>query len=357
MKIKAILSVLAISFAGAAFTAPASANELPDRQTELPAVKKQADTDYLKPRSLDTLPDNEFGDMVKLGYSLFVDSQQMRGEFVGNEQNCVNCHMQAGQKANAAPLWAAYSSYPAYRKKNDKVNSYAERIQGCFNYSMNGKPPAYDSPEIKALSAYSYWLMMSGLMDRHGMEGQPVPEVDPVNLQAGAKGADFPFPEAIAAVFPVEERSKLKGRGYPKLAQPEQTPSIARGQKVYSEYCAACHSDDGQGMKGADGRSYIPPLWGPMAYNWGAGMHRINTAAYFIYENMPLGKSVKLTKQQAWDVAAYINKHERPQDPRFEGDLEANRARYHNHQGYYGKEIEGTLLGSESYPNRTVDNP
>ena len=32
--------------------------------------------------------------------------------------------------------------YPAYRKKNDKVNSYAERVQGCFQFSMNGTPPA-----------------------------------------------------------------------------------------------------------------------------------------------------------------------------------------------------------------------
>ncbi|WP_028303718.1 c-type cytochrome [Oceanospirillum maris] len=348
---KTILSLLAISFASSVF----AANELPDRQTELPAVKKAMDTDYLQPRSLDQVPETEFGKMVKLGYSLFVDSQQMRGEFVGNDQNCVNCHMQAGQKANAAPLWAAYSAYPAYRKKNDKVNSYAERIQGCFTYSMNGVPPTYDSEEIKALSAYSYWMMMGGLMDRHGMKGQAVPEVSAKHLQAGAKGADFPFPDKITKAFPVEDRSSLKGRGYPKLAQPEQTPSIERGSDVYSAYCSTCHSADGQGIRGNDGRSYIPPLWGASAYNWGAGMHRINTAAYFIYENMPLGKSATLTKQQAWDVAAYVNSHERPQDPRFKGDLQENRDKYHNHQGYYGQETNGKLLGKDSYPSATVD--
>lgn len=48
--------------------------------------------------------------------------------------------------------------YPAYRKKNDKVNTYAERIQGCFQFSMNGKPPAADSPQMTALAVYSYWL-------------------------------------------------------------------------------------------------------------------------------------------------------------------------------------------------------
>ncbi len=349
---KTLLALLTISFASASF----AANELPDRQTELPAVKKNPETDYLMPRSLDQVPDTEFGDMVRLGYSLFVDSQQMRGKYVGNDQNCVNCHMQAGQKANAAPLWAAFTAYPAYRKKNDKVNSYAERLQGCFTYSMNGKPPAYDSPEIVALSAYSYWLAMGGLMDRYGLEGQPVPEVSAKHLQAGAKAADFPFPEAITKAFPVEDRSKLKGRGYPKLAKPEQQPSIERGSAVYSQYCSTCHSADGQGMRGQDGRSYIPPLWGSQAYNWGAGMHRINTAAYFIYENMPLGKSIQLTKQQAWDVAAYVNSHERPQDPRYKGDLEANRKQYHKHQGFYGQEIGGKTLGKDAYPSGTVDH-
>ena len=70
---------------------------------------------------------------------------------------------------------------------------------------------------------------------------------------------------------------------------------------------------------------------------------------------MPLGKSIQLNNQQAWDVAAFMNSHERPQDPRFTGDLEKNRARYHNHQGYYGKAVSGTILGEHAFPVKTVD--
>jgi thiosulfate dehydrogenase len=80
-------------------------------------------------------------------------------------------------------------------------------------------------------------------------------------------------------------------------------------------------------------------------------MHRVNTAAFFIYENMPLGKSIQLTIQQAWDVAAYVTSHERPQDPRSEGDLAATDKEYHHHACYYGDEIEGAALGSQAYPN------
>lgn len=328
----------------------AMANDaLPDRQTELPAVKKEQHNDYLQPRDLSTIPDTPFGDQVKRGYSLFVNSQQMRGTYVGNEQNCVNCHMEAGRKANAAPLWAAYMAYPAYRKKNDRVNSYADRIQGCFTYSMNGKAPAYDSPEIIALSSYAYWLSMGALLDGYGLEKEPIPELDNKALQTGGKVEDFPLPDVIAQALPLEERSKLAGRGYPKIAAPEQTPSPERGASVYEKNCATCHSEDGLGIKDSNGHSYIPPLWGENSYNWGAGMHRINTAAYFIYENMPLGKSVQLSEQEAWDVAAYVNSHERPQDPRFKGSVESNAKKYHQHQGYYGKTVNGKTLGSHAF--------
>lgn len=99
----------------------------------------------------------------------------------------------------------------------------------------------------------------------------------------------------------------------------------------------------------------IPPVWGAQSYNWGAGMHRVNTAAAFIYENMPLGKGIQLSEQQAWDVAAYINSHERPQDPRFTGDVLETAQKYHaSDDGYYGKVLDGQLIGSKAYPASTA---
>ncbi|MFX4091014.1 c-type cytochrome, partial [Streptococcus suis] len=87
----------------------------------------------------------------------------------------------------------------------------------------------------------------------------------------------------------------------------------------------------------------IPALWGAQSYNWGAGMHRVNTAATFIFENMPLGKAVQLTPQQAWDVAAYMNSRERPQDPRLIDDVATTAKQFHaDDDGYYGKELDGS---------------
>lgn len=77
-------------------------------------------------------------------------------------------------------------------------------------------------------------------------------------------------------------------------------------------------------------------------------MHRINTAAAFIKESMPLGKGGSLTDEQAWNVAAYMNSRERPQDPRLvNGSVEETRKKYHANDGVnlYGVEVDGVVLG------------
>ena len=261
---------------------------------------------YFQPPKEIDLPDNAFGRLVRDGRAMFVDTRNQLPEYVGNGMNCVNCHLDQGRMANSTPLWAAYTMYPAYRKKNDKVNSYTERMQGCFQFSMNGKAPAADSHAISALTAYSYWL-------------------------------------ATRAPTGVE----LPGRAYPEIPAPKGGYDIAQGEKIYAARCALCHGAEGEGQK--VGENYVfPPLWGKNSYNWGAGMHRINTAAAFIKANMPLGKGGTLTNDEAWHVAAFMNSHERPQDPRLiEGSIEKTRDKYHANDGVnlYGKTVNGILIG------------
>ena len=284
-----------------------AAQTVMDDQSELktPAVAG-GHISYFQPPAEHELPDNAFGKLVRQGHSLFVDTRRQAPAYVGNGLNCSNCHLDQGRLPNSAPLWGAYPMYPAYRKKNDKVNTFAERLQGCFQFSMNGKPPPADGPEITALSAYAYWL-------------------------------------ATKAPLGVES----PGRGYPDVAQPAKGYDLAQGAQVYKTQCAICHGDAGQGQK--VGQDYVmPPLWGKDSYNWGAGMHRINTAASFIQYNMPLGKAKSLSDQQAWDVAAFINSHERPQDPRLiDGSIEKTRVKFHANDGVnlYGQTVDGVLIG------------
>ena len=256
------------------------------------------------PPAESSLANDAFGREVRLGRDIFTDTARYAPAYVGNRLNCENCHLDAGRLADAGPLWGAWPMYPAYRAKNGHVNSFAERLQGCFRYSMNGKPPPADDPVIVALETYAYWLS----------RGAPVGRA-------------------------------LPGRGYPRLPRPTLAPDYARGAQVYQRDCVLCHGADGQGQQVA-GRSVFPPLWGPDSFNWGAGMHEVDKAAGFIRANMPLGRGNTLSIQDAWDVAYFMDAHERPQDPRYTGSIPATRARYHDTpESLYGIVVNGHLLG------------
>ena len=201
-------------------------------------------------------------------------------------------------------MWAAYVSYPAYRRKNGRVNSFQERLQGCFRYSMNGKVPPLGDPVLTALESYSYFL---------------------------AKG------------LPTGEEAR--GKGFPALPEPAMTLDYGRGAAVYAQQCADCHGSDGAGQK-SDGKIVVPPLWGARSFNWGAGMASIKNAAEFIHANMPLGMGGSLKPQEAWDVAVFVDSQVRPQDPRFTGDVETTRGKFHDDAfSMYGKTVDGHLLG------------
>lgn len=263
-----------------------------------------------------TMEDLETADMhpelkrvIRRGHDLFMNTQQLRGKNVFNSMNCSSCHMGEGRLPFAGPVWPAAVVLPNYRPKNDQVNNLEERIAGCFSYSMNGKPPAWGSDDMVALTTYHQWL---------------------------AKGV------------PIYQSGKtMYGRGYPNLPDAEQKPDYTRGQAVYEENCAICHQSDGSGVVQND-KVVFPAVWGDTSYNWGAGISRHFTLASFIKHNMPLGRPNSLTDQQAWDVAYYINNHERPQEPRYTGDVKETRAMYldtfHVHTSY-GLEHDGKLLG------------
>ncbi len=250
------------------------------------------------------IPDSKMGEWIQRGEAIFMRTPENAKGFSGNSLSCVNCHLDAGRLKNAAPLWGAYPMYPAYRKKTDHVDTFAERVRGCFMYSMNGKAPDDGHDILVAIEAYAYWL---------------------------------------ASKAPLGE--KQPGAGFVKLAKPEQAPSFDAGQKVYTGNCALCHGEQGQGQK-TGGITVFPALWGKDSYNWGAGMHEIDKAASFIKSNMPYGLHNALSDQEAWDVATFINSFERPQDPRFTGDMAQTRKQFHDSpHSLYGVQVNGKLLG------------
>jgi thiosulfate dehydrogenase len=58
-----------------------------------------------------------------------------------------------------------------------------------------------------------------------------------------------------------------------------------------------------------------------------------------------------LTEQEAWDVALFMNSHERPQDPRFKGSVAATRKAFHDTEdSMYGLTVNGHVLGNKQTP-------
>jgi thiosulfate dehydrogenase len=200
---------------------------------------------------------------LRRGRALIHSTRDSLPSHVGNSLNCANCHMNDGTVADAMPLVGAYSRFPQYRGRSGKVDLLEDRINDCFERSMNGKALDRKSAEMRDMVAYIAFLSR-GFPVGIDMQGQGVPKLDPVPGDS------------------------------------------SRGKELYGARCVACHGSNG------DGTAAAPPLWGARSYNIGAGMARVRTAAAFIRQVMPRDRPGSLTPQQAFDLAVYINSRPRP---------------------------------------------
>ncbi|MBI3381914.1 MAG: c-type cytochrome [Aquabacterium sp.] len=243
------------------------------------------------------LPDDDYGRLVRYGKDLTdrtfafigpeVKNPKMR--FAGNNLTCASCHEASGTKKFAIPWVGAHATFPQYRGREDQISTLEERVNGCMERSMAGKPLPLDSVEMKAFVTYMHFLS----------KGIPV-------------------------------GSKVEGQGLPAFTAPNRRADTVAGSKLFQDNCAACHGQQGQGIRaGAVGSATgytFPPLWGKDSFNHGAGMNRLLTAAAFIKANMPLGtgyEQPKLTDDEAYDVAAFVLSHDRPLKAHTERDFPA----------------------------------
>lgn len=231
-------------------------------------------------------PPGKWGELVAYGRELIARTYAHVGpevrnptmRYAGNNLACRNCHLQDGTKKYGLPFVGVFAAFPQYIAREGHVVSLEDRINGCMQRSMNGKPLPLGSREMRAIVA---WI-------RYLSDGVPI---------------GHPSKERGSAAIPLLDRR----------ADP------AKGAEVYTEFCAACHRADGKGQRNGvvgDAKGYaFPPLWGPDSYNIGAGMARVITAAGFAHGNMPNGTSWDspiLSVAQAFDVAAYMESQPRP---------------------------------------------
>jgi len=224
----------------------------------------------LRPPGEQSIPEGPVGEAIRHGERILTQTVLYAKPYVGAGLNCTSCHLDKGRQAYAAPWVGLWGVFPEYSSRSAKMEFLEDRINDCFERSMNGKPVPRESEEMRAMLAYIRWLS-SGV------------------------------PTSVG----------VTGRGFLRIAT-RPAPDPVRGKAIYATRCAACHGAEGQGVSGANGEPVFPPLWGPRAFNIGAGMARLDTAAAFVKTKMPLGQGNTLSDQDAYDVAAYFTRQPRP---------------------------------------------
>ncbi len=203
--------------------------------------------------------------------------------YSGTGMDCASCHLDTGLEPGTLSLLQTDPKYPRFSGRDGGMRDLRDRINGCMTRSMNGRELPRDSIEMASIEMY----------------------IQNLNKQYALMGDS--------------KKALLEPAAF---IEPNRRADLAAGEIVFQERCQVCHGDNGQGLlqttNPADGYLF-PPLWGPDSFNNGAGMTRILTAARFIKARMPLGQP-DLSDDEAYDVAAFMNSHERPQRENLELD-------------------------------------
>ncbi|MCC6927672.1 MAG: c-type cytochrome [Gemmatimonadaceae bacterium] len=200
---------------------------------------------------------------IRRGRALLSHTRDSLPRHVGNGLVCTNCHLQDGTRKLGMPWVGVYARFPQYRSRAGTTQLIEDRVNDCFKRSLNGRPLTPESRDMRDIVAYMAFLSI----------GYPV-------------GVE------------------MEGQGLPKL-EPLEGDTL-RGAHIFATRCARCHGAAGEGS------SAYPPLWGARAYNIGAGMARVRTAAAFVKQWMPQDSMGVLTPQEAFDVARFIDARPRP---------------------------------------------
>jgi thiosulfate dehydrogenase len=188
--------------------------------------------------------------------------------FVGNALNCTSCHLKNGTDPQAASFLGVATAYPAWSPREKTVITLEDRILNCFMRSCNGIRPPLGSEVSVSISAYITWLSTD----------------QPIRMNPERPAGPHAVPQLKANVTQADGQ---------------------RGAKLYSERCASCHAENGQGDKDN------PPVWGARSFNDGAGLANVVQLASWLKVAMPLDQT-DLAEQEALDLAAFVTSHERP---------------------------------------------
>lgn len=264
-----------------------------------------------EPPSEAEIPEGPYGDAIREGLDLFNHTNERLPDYVNANFNCGSCHLEGGRKDFAAKLAGVAARFPKYMPRTGAVIPLQDRVNYCFTRSLAGNRLPTDSREMVSMVAYLTWLSKGVPV------GMTVPNVDLPKLEMRAADA-------------------------------------ARGEALFTEkQCVTCHGADGAGNNGA-----FPALWGEDSWSVGASMTRLERAASFIKLFMPKTAPGTLTEQDAFDLAAFINAHPRPDAPRKELDFPTGGAPSDTPYPTFGRDDAArTPVLPRATPERTLVLP
>lgn len=244
-------------------------------------MENEAGISWLVPDS-SQVPRTPEGDLIHYGKDLIANTSSYLGPkgsvmSLTNGMNCQNCHLEAGTRFLGNNYGAVYATYPKFRARSGSIENIYKRITDCFERSLNATAPVdTNSREVQAIYTYIKWL------------GKDIPKG---KKPSGTGIADLPF--LNRAADPVN------------------------GRTVFLLNCQRCHGKNGEGKLRPDSTGYeFPPLWGDHSYTTAAGLYRISRLAGYVRFNMPFDapqNASRLSDEEAWDVAAFINAQPRPE--------------------------------------------
>lgn len=222
------------------------------------------------PSSARTLPAGPLGETIRLGQELVerTTTHPLSKPFVGNALNCTSCHLKNGTDPKAATFLGVAASYPAWSPREQRVITLEDRVLNCFMRSCNGVRPPLGSKVSVAIATYITWLSTD----------------QPIRMNAARPAG----PNAV-----------------PQLKLDVANAHAKRGATIFADRCATCHGQNGQG------EDDNPPVWGVRSFNDGAGLANVVQLGSWLKVGMPLDEA-DLTEQEALDVAAFVNSHDRP---------------------------------------------
>lgn len=216
-------------------------------------------------------PDGKLGEVVRLGEEIVMrtDVHPLSKPYVGNALRCTSCHLEGGKHPQAGSFLQTAAAYPAWSPRENRVITLEDRVLNCFMRSQNGVRPPNGSQVAVAVTTYITWLSTGAKIEMNG-------------------------------------EKPLGPNHVPQLDLSKNKPAdIERGKIVYQRRCGDCHGEDGAGDL------ENPPVWGDRSYNQGAGLSRVDKLASWLKVSMPIDDA-DLTEQEAIDVAAFLNSHDRP---------------------------------------------